>query len=98
MLAAETLTPLALADQLLGIVQSSRPEETMAESFGNEGSGGGMVATFTLVDVSEDSNALLRLKVMLEDASRAAPDELSIDDRVCSRPALHLPGQDFVSW
>ena len=78
--------------------QSSRPEETMVESFGNEGSGGGMVATFALMNVSEDRDALLRLYVALEDASRVAPDELSVDDRVCGCTVLHLPGQDFVGW
>ena len=45
LLGAEFLAPLAMLDQILGVLQSSRPEETMAESFGNKGSGGRVVAT-----------------------------------------------------
>ena len=34
LLGAEFLAPLAFLDQILGVIQSSWPEETMAESFG----------------------------------------------------------------
>jgi hypothetical protein len=64
----------------------------MAEILGDEGSGGSMVATLALVDVFEDSNALLRLYAALEDASCAALDKLSVDDCVCGSSALHLLG------
>jgi hypothetical protein len=73
LLGAEDLAPLALLDQLLGVRQSSRLEETMAKSFSDEGSGGGMVTAFTLMDVPEDGNALLWLDATLKDASHAAP-------------------------
>lgn len=52
LLGAEALASLALADQLLGVVQSSQPKEAMAESFGDKGFGGSMVATFALMDIS----------------------------------------------
>ena len=51
----------------------------MAKSFGNDSSGGGMVATFTLMDVFEDRLALLWLYTALVDTSDAAPDQLSVD-------------------
>ena len=57
-----------------------------------------MVATFALMDVPEDGNALLRLNAVLEDTSRAMLDGLSVDDRVCSLPTLHLPGRYLIGW
>ena len=56
-----------------------------------------MVAAFSLVDVSEDCNALLLLDASLEDSSDTALDELSIDDCVCSGLALDLSCLRFVS-
>lgn len=53
----------------------------MAKGFGNKGSGGGVVAAFTLMDVLEDGNALRWLDAALKDTSRAALDEFSVDDR-----------------
>ena len=98
LLGAEALAPTALPNQFLGVLQSSRPEETMTKSLGNEGSGSSMVATFTLMDVLEDGHALLRLYTALEDASRAAFDKFSVDDCVGGGPALHLPGRHLVGW
>ena len=49
-----------------------------------------MVAAFSLVNVSEDCNALLLLDASLEDSSDTALDELSVDDCVCSGSALDL--------
>ena len=97
-LGTKLLAPFALLDQFLGVFKSSRPEETMAEGFGDEGSRGSMVAKFTLVDIYEDNNALLRLNAALEDISRTAADELFVDDCVRGCPALHLLGQDLVGW
>ena len=56
-----------------------------------------MVAAFSLVDVSEDCNALLLLDASLEDSSDTALDELSVDDSVCSGSALNLSCRDLVS-
>ena len=56
-----------------------------------------MVAAFSLVDVSEDCNALLLLDASLEDSSDTAPDELSVDDCVCSGSVLDLSCLYFVS-
>ena len=56
-----------------------------------------MVAAFSLVDVSEDCNALLLLDASQEDSSDTALDELSIDDCVCSGSALDLSCLYFVS-
>ena len=56
-----------------------------------------MVAAFSLVDVSEDCNALLLLDASLEDSSDTALDELSVDDCVCSGSALDLSCLCFVS-
>ena len=56
-----------------------------------------MVAAFSLVDVSEDCNALLLLDASLEDSSDTAPNELSVDDCVCSGSALDLSCRDLVS-
>ena len=86
-LGAELLAPFALLDQLFGIVQSSRPEEAMVESFGQEGPGGGMVATFALMDISEDLHALW-FHAALIDAGHAPPCELLIDDGVCACSVL----------
>ena len=41
-----------------------------------------MVAAFSLVDVSEDCNALLLLDASLEDSSDTALDELSVYQEV----------------
>ena len=59
LLGDEFLAPLAMLDQILGVLQSSRPEETMAESFGDKGSGGCVVAALALVDIFEDCLAFL---------------------------------------
>ena len=56
-----------------------------------------MVAAFSLVDVSEDCNALLLLDASLEDSSDTALDEFSIDDCVCFGSALDLSCLCFVS-
>ena len=49
-----------------------------------------MVAAFSLVDVSEDCNALLLLDASLENSSDTALDDLSVNDCVCSGSALDL--------
>ena len=56
-----------------------------------------MVAAFSLVDVSEDCNALLLLDAPLEDSGDTALDELSVDDCVCSGSTLDLSCLCFVS-
>ena len=56
-----------------------------------------MVAAFSLVDVSEDCNALLLLEASLEDTSDTALDEFSVDDCVCPGSALDLSCLYFVS-
>ena len=96
LLGAELLTSFAMLDQLLGVLQSSRPEEPMAESFGNKRSRGRVVATLALVDIFEDCLALLSFYIALEDPSHAASDKLSIDYHVGSCSALHLPGLDLI--
>ena len=57
-----------------------------------------MVAALALMDVFENCLALLRLHAALVDTSDTAPYKLSVDYSVCCRPALHLPGQDLISW
>ena len=93
---AEQLAPFTLLDQFLGGVQSSRPEESMAESFGDKGSGGCVVATLALVDIFEDCLAFLWFHAALEDPSHTALDKLSVYYRVCPCSALHLPGRDLI--
>ena len=56
-----------------------------------------MVAAFSLVDVSEDCNALLLLDASLEDSNDTPLDEVSVDDCVCSGLALDLSCLCFVS-
>ena len=56
-----------------------------------------MVAAFSLVDISEDCDALLLLDASLEDSSDTALDELSVDNCVCSGSALDLSCLCFVS-
>ena len=96
LLGAELLTPFAMLDQLLGVLQSSRPEETMAESFGDKRSGSHVVAALALVDIFEDCLALLYFYAALEDSSHTASDELSVYYRVGSCSALYLPGRDLI--
>ena len=91
LLGAELLTPFAMLDQLLGVLQSSRPKETMAESFGDKGSGGRVVAALALVDIFEDCLAFLWFYVALENPSHAASEKLSVYYHVGSCSALHLP-------
>ena len=55
------------------------------------------MAAFSLVDISEDCNALLLLDASLEDSSDTALDELSVDDCVCSGSPLDLSCLYFVS-
>ena len=59
LLGAELLKTFAMLDQFLGVFQRSRPKETMAESLGNKGSGGRVVAALALVDIFEDCLAFL---------------------------------------
>ena len=56
-----------------------------------------MVAAFSLVNVSEDCNALLLLDAPLEDSSDTALDEFSVDDCVCSGSTLDLSCLCFVN-
>ena len=91
LLGAEFLASLALLDQVLGVFQSRRLEETMAERFGDKGSGGRVLATLALVDIFENCLALLWLYAALVDTSDAAPDQLSVDYGVGCRSALYLP-------
>jgi hypothetical protein len=69
----------------------------MAESFGDKGFGGRVVAALALVYVSEDCLAFLWFDAALEDVGHAAPDKHSVYYRVCSCPALHLLGRDLIS-
>ena len=85
-------------DQVLVVFQRSRPEKTMAESFGDKGSGGRVVAALALVDIFEDCLALLWFYAALEDPSHAVSDKLSVYYRVGSCSALHLPGRDLIGW
>ena len=50
-----------------------------------------MVATFALMDVSEDRLALLWLYAVLVDTSDVAPDQLSVDYGIGCRSVLYLP-------
>ena len=92
LLGAELLAPFALLDQLFGVVQSSRPEEAMAESFGYEGPGGGMVAAFALMDIPEDFHALLWFHAALKDAGHTPSCEFLVDDGIGAYSALDLSG------
>ena len=56
-----------------------------------------MVAAFSLVDVSEDCNALILLDTSLEDSSDTALDEFSVDDCVCPGSTLDLSCLCFIS-
>src|SRR5215216_3864950 len=98
LLGTEFLASLAMLDQVLGGLESSRPEETMVESFGDKGSGGRVVSALALVYVLEDRQAFLGFHTSLKDSSYTAPDELSVYYRVGSSPAFHLPGRDLISW
>ena len=97
LLRAELLTPFAMLDQILGVLQSSRPQETMGKGFGHKGSGGRVVAALTLVDIFEDCLALLWFYAAQEDSSHTASDKLLIYYRVGSCSALHLLGRDLIS-
>ena len=55
------------------------------------------MAAFALVDILEDCYALLWFDAALEDSSDTAPDELSVDDCVCSGSALDLSCLCLVS-
>ena len=64
----------------------------MEEGFCYDGSGGGVVATFTLVNVSEDLHALLWLHAALINAGHALPGELLVGDGVGACSVLDLWG------
>jgi hypothetical protein len=68
----------------------------MAESLGHQGSGGGVVPALTQMYVEEDLHALVLLNAALENARRAALDELVVDDAVGGRPASYLPSLGLV--
>ena len=70
----------------------------MAKGFGNKGSWGRVMATFTLVNVSEDCLALVRLHTALVHTSDTVPNQHFVDYGVCRRPSLHLSGQGLVGW
>ena len=57
-----------------------------------------MVITFTLVNISEDCLALVRLHTALIHSSDTAPNQLFVDYSVCRRPPLHLSGQGLIGW
>ena len=68
----------------------------MAKSFGDKRSGSRVVAALTLVDIFEDSLALVWFYAALEDSSHTVSDKLSVYYRVGSFSALHLPGRDLI--
>ena len=54
------------------------------------------MATFALMDISQQLQPLVWLDTTLKNASGAAVDELVVDDGVRGRSALDLPGFYFV--
>ena len=93
---AEALASLALEDERLGVFKGRWPVEVVAECLGHEGSRCGVVPALALVNVEEDVDATVLLDATLENAGRAALDELIVDDVVGGRPTLHLPGLGLV--
>ena len=67
----------------------------MAEGFAHDGPGGGMMPTFSLVDLSEEFDPFSRLDAALEHPTYAAFVQLVVDDGVGLGPSLDLPGLDF---
>ena len=92
----EALAIVASLHEVLSRCQSSRPIETVAESFGYYRSCGCVMAALALMNISEQLEPLVRLDTALEDASGAAMDELVVDDCVCTRSALYLPSLNLV--
>ena len=97
LLGAEFFTRFAMLDQLLGILQSSQLEETMAEGIGDKRSGSYVVAALALVDIIQDCLALIWFYIVLEDSSHTASDKLSVYYRVGSCLAMYLSGRDLIS-
>ena len=95
-LGLEALAAVAFLHQVFSRCESSRPKETMAESFGYYCSSGCMMVTLALMDLSQQLQPLVRLDTALEDAGGATMDELFVDDGVCARSALDLLGLYFI--
>ena len=91
----EALAAVAFLHQVFSHCQSSRPIETVAESFGYYRSCGCVMAALALMIVLEQLEPLVWLDTALEDASGAAMDKLVVDDCVCAKPALNLPSLNF---
>lgn len=53
-LCTEALAAFAFVHQIHGLLEGRGPVESMAECFGHQGSGGVMMPTLPLVDVSEN--------------------------------------------
>ena len=86
----EALTTIASLHEVLSRCQSSRPIETVAESFGYYRSCRCVMAALKLMNISEQLEPLVRLDTALEDASGAAMEELVVYDGVCARSALNF--------
>ena len=92
----EALATVASLHEVLSRCQSSRPIETVAESFGYYGFGRCVMAALAQMNISEQLQPLVRLDTALENASGAAMDKLVVDDCVCARSALNLPSLNLV--
>ena len=93
---AKALASFALEDERLGVFEGRWPVEAVAERLGHDGPRRGMVPALSLVNVEEDVDAAVLLDAALENAGRAAFDELVVDDVVGGCPALNLPSLGLV--
>jgi hypothetical protein len=79
------LTPL---DHLSHVRERRRPVEAVAICFPGEGDCGGMMPTFTFVDVPEEFLALVSRDALQSDTTGATPIQITIFDAV-SRGLTH---------
>src|SRR4051812_21436203 len=94
----EHLTAFAVLHQTLCCLVSSRPVETMTESFANDCLRRCMMTAFTLVYISEELETSVLFYASLKDACCTLAHQLIVDNRVCSGSPTDLPCFSAVLW
>ena len=76
------LAPFASADNLLGVDNSCRPIEPLAEHVPDQGSWHGVMSAHSAVDINQQLLSLLDGDASLQDSCVASPVELFSDDDI----------------
>jgi hypothetical protein len=95
-LRGESLTCIATLDNVPSIVEGRKPVEPRSKSLNDEGSAAGMMPAGSFMNISEESDSILRCYALLENPCGAVPVEFSVDYREGLGAPYDLSAMDSV--